>query len=177
MIHGDRLVGTYVEHGVTNRVSVRVELRTVHGGETVDHFQVESLTEFVVSASVDERRRNGRWVNYRGGQCVEEVLKVTSFAEGWDQNKARRLVELWERYHLNAMKAGCAHMVPAPVGAYSDLLGFTVGRLDNPSRAVLSHYTVNRALECPHTGYRYGHAWLKEVLPEHIKKEIEEVYL
>jgi hypothetical protein len=55
----------------------------------------------------------------------------------------------WDRWHLNTMRAGCAHQ--------------TVVWED-------SRYGVRPSLErtpvCPVSGYRYGSAWLVEVLPD-----------
>jgi hypothetical protein len=44
----------------------------------------------------------------RGGQCCDDVLKSV---KTWSipKNKALRMVEIWEKYHLNGMKAGCEH--------------------------------------------------------------------
>lgn len=43
------------------------------------------------------------------GQCVGALQRVTKFAPGWDAAKCEELRKLWERWHLNAMRAGCEH--------------------------------------------------------------------
>lgn len=44
-----------------------------------------------------------------GGQIIEAVRDVQAFATGWDSEKRDRLADIWDRYHLNDMQAGCEH--------------------------------------------------------------------
>lgn len=70
------------------------------------------------------------------------------------------LVALWERWHLNDMKAGCEHQEaryradPTQRPTWkNDYTGATGDKLSGP---------------CSECGYRYGSAWLYESLPEDI---------
>lgn len=44
-----------------------------------------------------------------GGQDRESVAGVVDFAPGWDVERVARLLEVWERWHLNGMNAACEH--------------------------------------------------------------------
>jgi hypothetical protein len=46
--------------------------------------------------------------NHASGQ-IYDCLKITQYQEGWDKTKVDRLVEIWKRWHLNHMRAGCEH--------------------------------------------------------------------
>jgi hypothetical protein len=97
----------------------------------------------------------------QGGQCVDSVAALFP-----DDTKAKRMVAIWERWHLNDMKAGTlaqeAYLRANPVNAiYPE-----------------SHYT--KACEMlaaaglnPDNGYKYGSQWLKEELPPEVVSEIE----
>jgi hypothetical protein len=64
---------------------------------------------------------------------------------------ARRIGEVWERWHLNDMRAGCEHQRALGWSRYED----------HPSEP------------CPVCGYEYGSAWLYEPLPDEIVAEVE----
>lgn len=83
-------------------------------------------------------------------------------APGWTRAKLRMFFEVWERWHLNDMKAGSAEQeqwlrdnpIPAEEYAYPK-----------------SHYTVaskklaNAGLNPDSDGYTYGSAWKREEVP------------
>lgn len=75
----------------------------------------------------------------------EEYAKHSShpFAFGQCKGSApRALVELWDRWHLNGMRAGCEHQ-----------------------RARGWTWETHPSAACPECGYRFGSAWLFEELP------------
>lgn len=43
------------------------------------------------------------------GQIIMEEWNITSYAPGWDAEKVARFREVWERWHLNDMRASCEH--------------------------------------------------------------------
>jgi hypothetical protein len=49
--------------------------------------------------------------NARGscGQCAEALGDLKEYAAGWDADKAKRMREIWDHWHLNNMRAGCEH--------------------------------------------------------------------
>jgi hypothetical protein len=83
------------------------------------------------------------------GQCLDEIRDNLHKIDGtieWDL--CHEMLEVWERWHLNHMRAGCEHQRAA---------GWTIARLSE---------------RCPVCEYQYGHAWLKESIPESIVNQI-----
>lgn len=112
---------------------------------------------------------------YSGGQMCEDIAAMFP-----NNKRVQRLVEIWKRYHLNGMKAGCraqedflrAHPVEAkyPKSYYEEackaleaagLLEVTGG----PEVKNANGLRVRRS-------YKYGTAWLAEQLPSEIELEI-----
>lgn len=137
------------------KIYVRAELRyqpdhtpgiadvrqTVDHQDTTDRLTL-SVSGVVVSkyGSID---RDGSWVG--AGQCLGDLLSLTMLADGWTVRDVAKLHELWTRWHLNDMRAACAHQTP----------GVRQGKFGPESFAE----------DCPVTGYKYGSAWLVESLP------------
>jgi hypothetical protein len=105
------------------------------------------------------------------GQCLEDWPgMVIKFAPGWDTIKLMELVKIWERWHLNDMRAGTpsqeSYLREHPVS-------FTYPE---------SHY--KKALEALEAAglqpdlldgepYSYGSAWLHEDLPAKVVETVE----
>lgn len=47
--------------------------------------------------------------NGSSGQCVEAIGRLTEYFTGWDKSIANELASVWDRWHLNDMRAGCKH--------------------------------------------------------------------
>jgi hypothetical protein len=153
-----RKVGTYIDGDdvVTVTITPRLEFqRNDAGSETVDHATLEGpVLRFSVMGATRVGRSEGS-----AGQIVDELSKVTSFAPGWDAERRDRAVELWNRWHLNDVKAGCAHQTV--VWEDSDY-----GR--RPS--------LDLTEPCPESGYRYGSAWLTEPISAEVEAELRDVF-
>ena len=99
----------------------------------------EKYIEFTASGRLYRRDVVSCW-----GQCLNEMAAVIEDA------KLQRIVEVWRRWHLNGMHAGCEH------------------------QRHLEEDTVEHLGEiCPVCGYRFGSSWIVEELPEDIIKEIK----
>lgn len=91
------------------------------------------------------------------GQCG--IAPIVEHAPGWDAETVERLRQVWDRWHLNDMRAG------SPV--QMDWLRA------NPVTAVYpeSHYEkvgaalADAGINPDADGYRYGHAWKQEDVP------------
>jgi hypothetical protein len=81
-----------------------------------------------------------------GGQIIDEVASVRNFAPGWTRGRVAQLVNIWRRWHLNHLRAGCEHQRTLGWESYDE----------HPSEP------------CPTCGYKYGTAWLKEELPAEV---------
>ena len=115
-------------HG--DRVWVTVDLRE-HDGKLRLSIQGETAAK--------GRKRDGPGSS--GGQIIMEAGALPR------DPKSRRIAEIWQRWHLNDMRAGCEHQ-----------RGWTKERIGQP---------------CPVDGYKYGSAWLFEELPTDIIAEIK----
>lgn len=135
-----------------DRVFVTIELRergSERPSETTEHKQVTTYTELSITGTVVAYR--GRSV-VAAGQIRDDVAAVVDFeGSAFDEAAVGALLILWNRWHLNGMQAGCAHMdLPADTS-----------------------YDARQGITCPQTGYVYGTKWLVEDLPDEIVGVVE----
>lgn len=96
--------------------------------------------ELSITADV---RRSGHCVG--GGQALDAVRAVAEhghLTRGLTPALVEGLLDVWKRWHLNGMRAGCEHQ---------RALGWT--------------YNEHPSEPCPTCGYKMGTAWLHEELP------------
>jgi len=105
----------------------------------------------IMGSGVDKGRRLPAYDIDFGGQIVDHVRAITHPSPEWTVADLAALADLWDRWHLNDMRAGCAHVTPV----MEDRYGRTVPSLDSTPA-------------CPESGYRYGHAWLTELMPDEV---------
>lgn len=97
-----------------------------------------------------------------------------------------RLLEIWERWHLNGMRAGCVHQIeegwnkrPIDPTKPLDAYGRFLGEGKHSTRNMLVWVRPDEHPEglltkaCPTCGYKYGTEWLVEELPEEIIEELK----
>jgi hypothetical protein len=65
------------------------------------------------------------------------------FTPGWNNSKVQELLNIWDRWHLNDMRAACEHQ-----------------------RERGETWEIAPSAVCPDCGYKLGSAWLKEEVPE-----------
>jgi len=84
--------------------------------------------------------------NARGG-CgqILDHLTVDRYAPGWNAETLMRFHDIWERWHLNDMRAECEHQ-----------------------RKRGETWTSHPSAVCPDCGYTLGSAWLREELPSYV---------
>lgn len=131
----------------------------------------------------DVKRPGARDID-EGGQLQASLTERANadeieYAEGWDYDRLGRLVRVWEAYHLNDMRASCAHQAlfgwhelridedkpadtygqhfPGQVQPSWNLLGW-VRPAEHPSGLL--------GKPCPVCGYEYGTEWKTEELPD-----------
>jgi hypothetical protein len=141
-----------------DRLWLEIELRvkSSRGFKSITHDEIGDYTELSIQGGgLYKGHRTGRDTDF-GGQCVDFLRNVTRPEKGFTVAELQRIADVWVRWHLNGMRAGCAHQSPvlAP-----DKYGNVVPSLElTPA--------------CPETGYKYGHAWLVESLPADIETEV-----
>jgi hypothetical protein len=132
-----------------SRVWLEIELRPVRrAGTTIEHETVEGYTELSICG---HGKSKGRHVSDFAGQIVGELRKITEPAEGWTRAELHQIADVWERWHLNGMKAACAHM---------------------PTGADLGTYCQATDAEGERYDYKYGTAWLVEPLPAEVITQV-----
>lgn len=103
-----------------------------------------------------------------GGQCqdaIREALKDGSLklANGYKKEEVLKLLDIWDVWHLNDMKAGCSHQ-RVMIQAMNHTHGEKFFYADNYSEVV----KIPEFKKCSECGYKYGSAWLHEPLPEDV---------
>lgn len=101
---------------------------------------------------------------YQGGQCVDSIAEYFP-----DDSKLARMVRIWERWHLNDMKAGSPAQM-AWLESHPEIKGY------DEKTAALAAAGLNPDPGYMHNGkpYKYGTAWLKETIPAEIIQEIRD---
>jgi hypothetical protein len=138
------------------RFFVKIELRQEPGSgrQTIEHEPVPD-TYIELSMTYEEVNHRGEFESGGAGWDWD----VDSPAPGWTPEQIAELAAIGKRWHLNGLKAGCAHQ---RVEYETDPYG---GR--RPS--------LTETKPCPHTDYRYGSAWLVELLPQDVIDRIRQI--
>ena len=120
--------------------------------------------------------------------CGQNLDTIAIYFGG--NKKVQRIVEIWQRWHMNDMKAGCTHQraerwderpidPTKPTNAYISLTR------DGESRPYYSGWNMLAWAKrsehpqgllgepCEVCGYRYGTAWLHDEIPAEIIAEIK----
>jgi len=136
------------------RVHIDAELRTDGGQwQTVDHATVHAPVMLSATHTTYKGRKNIERNLEGSGAGYRDVLRVVRPAPGYTLAEVHELGRIGERWHLNTMRAGCAHMeLPADTS-----------------------YDARKHITCPKTGYKYGSAWLTEVLPQEVADRFQEL--
>lgn len=150
----------------TMPVEVEVELRDRDG-----------YTELAIQGSV---WKPGRGDIVSGGQNYETIAELFPRSP-----KVQRIVEVWKRWHLNGMKAGCEHQRaegwdkrPIDPSKPTHTYGLHFEGQKSPSWNLLGwvrpaeHPDGLLGKPCPVCGYRYGTEWKHEPLPQEIIDEV-----
>ena len=140
------------------RMEVDFGLRHHTGREwtTIEHETITDYWEFSASGGL---WRSGSEDTF--GQILHHLsdLDPDRLAPGWTKvTDVRSLRTIWERWHLNGMKAACSHMTGDVLVYEPDGYG---------GQRISCSGTV-----CPETGYTYGKAWLVEPLPDEAITEV-----
>ena len=129
----------------------------------VTHKQIPYPDALTISGDVVDPTKRGDAKFVSGGQTISDVRSIVSPAGSLTLDDVQRFADLWEAWHLNAMRAGCVHMDTAiPEGT---VLPERYGRPD------VTGWRIEN-LSCPETGYWYGSGWLAEPVPDEVVAEI-----
>jgi len=136
--------------------------------QTTEHETIPGAVCFTVSWNVWQLNRRDI---IAGGQHDPGEDTFTRWAPGMDQDRLNKLRALWKRWHLNTMRAGCAHTseVIYKQGKYGREVDYNGTPACPVELPVIDLETGQPATNCDGTPrtyhYRYGSAWLTEPLP------------
>lgn len=120
--------------------------------QTVDHQTITEGQRFSISGQC------GPEATGSFGQIVDDVRRITKPAKGLKLSDLADLVDIWETYHLNDMKALCSHQTVK--WEYSR--GYKSMDLEGIGA-------------CPVSGYRPGSAWLYKSVPDSVLARVVEI--
>lgn len=154
------------------KIVLDVELReseSVSPHLDIDFNPIEKYTELSICGTLYEAIKPyksggyyNHWRDVGGGQITSDLKKM--FA---NDPKAQEIAEVWERWHLNGLKAGCREQDEFVRNYFADKR-YTYDKACEALEAA-GLYTVKRPL----LEYKYGYAWLVERLPEAIIAQVE----
>lgn len=159
MANGGQMDGTInVEFRSAQNVSTMLTIT----GKAVPADAIEVL----ITASLREKESGGeRWRSGGGGQCADGIRREwASFPE------IVELCDLWSRWHLNGMKAGSAAQME--VLAKADVTSYDQAVAILTEANLLEDPALELSLRKP---YRYGAAWLFEVVPPEVVERLSEL--
>lgn len=103
---------------------------------------------------------------HAGGQCYETIRELFP-----NNDKVKRIVEIWERWHLNDMNAGCEHQ--RALGWGKDTVVLKDGSTKGTGWLNESEHPQGVLCKpCPECGYKYGTKWMYEAIPQEIIDEL-----
>lgn len=143
-------------------MTVEIALRplTERPRQTVDHKWVthEGGKELSICGTLYRKGVKTDAAILSAGQNLDDVLTLTQWQNPWTPDELVELHDIWKRWHLNDMRAGCEHQTKI------------VYESSRYGRRVNINGTTE-ANECP-VGYKYGSAWLYEPLPDDVIERI-----
>ena len=147
-----------------DRVWIRIEIReSDRTAQTVEHEWVDRPRELSISGSITYKgHRNASG----GGQNIgDAAAAMHKPAKGLTEDDIADLVTVWKRWHLNGLKASCAHQTVVwedrPYGRRPSL------ELTKPCPVQAEAAAEDEHAPKP---YRYGTAWLVKPLPTDVEQ-------
>jgi hypothetical protein len=113
--------------------------------QTINHKEISKYKTLSISG----------YSYYCAGQLQNE-LKQSGFVSSIPQKELNKIIEIWDRWHLNDLNPNCEHQITFNCNDHYE------------------EQSKRETAKCPFK-YSYGSAWLVEILPEEVIKEI--VYL
>lgn len=137
----------------------RIGARTLGGRNVSVYVRIKIVDGNLSIVGVEGLTKSGYCLG-SCGQIVGELKRINNFVGDWER-WLPTFTEIWERWHLNDMKAGTIKQEDFLRKKKSEL---NVRRLDYE---VACKYLEEAGLLIDN-GYKYGTSWLKEELPSEV---------
>ena len=104
-------------------------------------------------------------------------------APGWTRASVRKLLQVWDKWHLNDMRAGCEHQRADEWDKVRiDPKELPDSHANRDSRGIMAMWVTQDehkdgllSKPCLVCGYKYGTKWLKEALPDDVVSYLEKL--
>jgi hypothetical protein len=148
----------------TFTIEIRLDHVTDKPRQTIDHKRVTEYTELGMTG-VEKQYHGSRWEDCGFGQ-IKDTIRGATFDEDTKvpADVRNRLLDLWDRWHLNGLRSACVHQ---DKGAHMATEG---NRWTDNWHAM----TMVQTCKCPNR-YHYGQSWLVEPLPAHVIANITDI--
>lgn len=180
---GKRTIDGLFDGFSTHRAVITIEIRERSGKEwkTIDHQTVDRYTELSMTGEITEKTRyiDGRsaylrqpWTYGQNDDTIRAMLDPT-------REDAVKLLDIWEQWHLNGMRAACCHQnnhrptadelaawwKPQAIASHKATDNYFIRR--SADSAIRDVFTAGESAKCPE-GYQWGSAWLVAPLPDDV---------
>ncbi len=150
----------------TVRCDLYIEIKPRQEGQWLSAVDLEPVPEdsleLSISAMCWQLSDRGRWLESMAGQCIDHVRE-----EFGNNDAVKELCDIWERWHLNGLKAGTVEQAKAledmPAAVYPE---------SHNDKALA--WLRAKDLETDR-GYKYGSKWLHEPLPVRVVDSVQNI--
>ena len=99
--------------------------------------------------------------------AIREMIKARrlEYAPQWDAERLTKLVDIWERWHLNDSRAGDIVQMEAIRAGTREIAGIMSKQKMPDWYGAACQYLTSLGLY-EHEGYQFGHGWKREELPQ-----------
>ncbi len=161
-------------------------MKTLKRRLVLGHY-IENKRKHSVEITIEVKDKEGRavlsmcgdvWLPGRrdiimGGQMQDSIHAMLTIA-AYSKESIDKLLAIWDRWHLNDMRAGCEHQ-RATWNVAKPLQVTIRGKKETKSAGWVTESEHPEGLlskPCAECGYRYGSQWLYEPLPDSIVDEL-----
>jgi len=168
-VHGEPVIGYVNHHPVTLKLELREKGQPQQGVDLKTH---ENPIELSMSGSIWNLSRSDCTQCGQMQDTIRDELNSGNLRlkSNISQDDMKKLLDIWDRWHLNGLKAGTTKQNELiemhrddPKYAEQDVF------LDRP-RAILKDFDAD-----PDNGYSYGSAWLFEPLSDDVIDFVKEM--
>jgi len=119
------------------------------------------------------------------GQIIDSLKEITTYAEGWDKESVAFFCHIWERWHLNDMKAGSPaqedYLRDNPVSYTSPQTHYdqackALGEVGLHPDMSIQVQRKEKDGTVRTVGYAYGSQWLYEPLPSNVVNYLQSLH-